>query len=68
MIGMPIKIPEAAELQGEEAIRALSDAIAKLEEQKGNQLTGEQTEVSIKIAKGMISFLQKAKIAGGGSS
>ena len=58
---MAIEIPKIPELRGKKAIEALSDAIAELEEQKGNQLTDKQTEALIKIAKGIISSLQGEK-------
>ena len=55
---MTIAIPEIPELRGQKAISALYDAIAELEEQRGNQLTEKQSRALIKIAKGMISSLQ----------
>ena len=58
---MTIEIPEIPELRGEKAIKVLYDAIAELEEQRGNQLTDKQARALIKIAKGMISSIQKEK-------
>ena len=55
---MMIEIPEIPELRGEKAVKTLYDAIAELEEQKGDQLTEKRARALIKIAKGMISSLQ----------
>ena len=55
---MPIKVPESQRLRGEEAIKALHDFIAELEEQKGKELTEKQTKALVKIAKGIISSIQ----------
>ena len=55
---MMIEIPEIPELHGEKAVKVLYDAIAELEEQRGNQLTDNQAKALIKIAKGMISSIQ----------
>lgn len=55
---MMIEIPEIPELRDEKAIRALYNAIAELEEQKGDQLTDKQARAVIRIAKGMISSIQ----------
>jgi len=55
---MMIEIPEIAELHGENAVKVLYDAIAELEEQRGNQLIDKQAKALIKIAKGMISSIQ----------
>jgi len=58
---MTIEIPEIPELRGEKATSALHNAIAELEEQRGNQLTDKQTRALIKIAKGMISSIQEER-------
>jgi len=55
---MMIEIPEIPELRGEKAVKVLYGAIAELEEQRGNQLTDNQTKALIKIVKGMISSIQ----------
>ena len=58
---MMIEIPEVPKIRGESAVKALSDAIAELEDQKGKQLTTKQTKAMIRIAKGMISSIQAEK-------
>lgn len=55
---MPIKVPETQELRGEEAIKALSNAIAEIEKQRGNQLADKKARALIKIARGMICSIE----------
>ena len=55
---MPIEIPEFPRRGGEEAVKALYDYIAELEEQDESELADKQATVLIEIAKGMISSIQ----------
>ena len=60
----PIVIPEFPRLRGEKAIKALYDFISELEEQRGKELTDEQTTAMIKLAEGLISFIEAEKPLG----
>jgi hypothetical protein len=54
----PIEIPEFEILRGEKAIEALHVFINELEGQRGEKLTDKQTNALIKLAKGLISFIE----------
>ena len=56
-----IEIPEFPRLRGEKAIKALYDFINELEEQRGKELTDNQTTALIKLAKGLISSIEAEK-------
>jgi len=54
-----LRIPNFPTLHGEEAIKALCDFIGELEEQRGRELSEKQTAAMIKLAKGLISTIEK---------
>jgi hypothetical protein len=54
----PIEIPEFEILRGEKAIEALYVFINELEVQRGEELTDKQTNALIKLADGLISFIE----------
>ena len=51
-------IPEFQTLRGEEAIEALNEYIAELEEQKPVELTDKQVDALIKFARGLIASIK----------
>jgi hypothetical protein len=51
-------IPTFQTLRGEEAIKALTEYIKELEEQKPMELTEKQTNALIQFARGLISSIQ----------
>jgi len=53
-----VKIPKFQRLRGEEAIKALDEFIAELEEQRGKELTDKQTNALIKLAKGLMASIK----------
>jgi len=53
-----IEIPDLPVLRGEEAIKALSDFIKELEEEKSEELTVKQTKALTKFARGLISAIE----------
>jgi len=53
-----VKIPKFQRLRGEEAIKALNEFIAELEEQRGKELTDKQTNALIKLAKGLMASVK----------
>ena len=50
--------PEIRVLKGEEAKKALVEYIGELEASKPEELTGEQTKIMIKLAKGLVSAIE----------
>lgn len=53
-----VKIPSFQRLRGEEAVKALNEFIAELEEQRGKELTDKQTNALIKLAKGLMKSVK----------
>jgi hypothetical protein len=53
-----LTIPTFQTLRGEEAIKALTEYIKELEEQKPVELTKKQTNALIKSAKGLIATIE----------
>ena len=56
-----IEIPEFSRLRGKKAIKALYNFINELEEQRGKELTDKQTTALIKLAKGLILYIEAEK-------
>jgi len=57
-----IEIPKLPTWRGEEAIEALQEIIKEFEQQRGKELTDNQANAMIKLAKGLISSIE-AEIA-----
>ena len=53
-----IEIPEFPRLRGEKAVEALYDFVNELEEQRGKELTDNQTTALIKFACGLVSSIE----------